>query len=108
MDTKHYQPGELLIVGKKTYKACTPLKQGDCLGCDLKHHNGEYNECHAPDNAGCRNCIFKKYTPPNDIDSPYRLDDIDFKGCRNGIIIIASAIGAALAAIGTAIYYSII
>ena len=105
MTTKHYQPGELLLVGKTTYKACQPLKQGDCRGCEFKHNNCEHNECHAPDGTGCKYCIFKKYTSPTDIDSPYELD---MKGCRTGIIIIASAIGAALTAIGTAIYYSII
>lgn len=106
--TKQFKPGELLLVGKQTYKATTPLKQGDCLGCDLKHHNGEHNECHSPEGAGCDNCIFKKYTPTNDIDKAYEMDDIDFKGCRTGIIILSSAIGALMAALATAIYYSII
>lgn len=102
--TKNYQPGELVLAGNQTYIAIHPLRRGDCLGCDFKHHNGDFNECHAPDSVNCKDCVFKKHKPAS-ID--YEEMDIDLQGCKHAIIIISTAIGALMAALATAIYYSI-
>lgn len=104
--------GKTLEQDGKKYIATVPDKHGLCAGCELQFFNGEYNECHAPDGLYCTDRIFKeqKSTPIPVYERDEFFDyDYDFNttGAVTMLSVLGAFVGAALAAIGTALYYLI-
>lgn len=78
--------------------------QNRCTGCYFLFHNGQFNECHAPEHIGCEGIIIHKihikHRPIEEIEKDYNI-----KGCRKSLILMASLAGSFIAALATATYY---